>query len=190
MFLRITDRNVTCCQLGSDCQCPCGQLHRWVEGTEIMNFLTLSLLSLFLPYSAVPFETNTKAETDTASDPTQNDKRDSSEAGLLSSFPVKGHAGAVDSAPEKNASGASVPDAPIILSPPQTYTADTYHLVWRAGKDGGLPINAYFVKYRKVISSHLPAFSLLALTSCCRTRAYCLRHLWSGGKQDRRVLGL
>uniref|UniRef100_G1KZU4 Cell adhesion molecule-related/down-regulated by oncogenes n=1 Tax=Ailuropoda melanoleuca TaxID=9646 RepID=G1KZU4_AILME len=100
--------------------------------------------------TVVPFETNTKAETDTASDPTQNDKRDSSEAGLLSSFPVKGHAGAVDSAPEKNASGASVPDAPIILSPPQTYTADTYHLVWRAGKDGGLPINAYFVKYRKL----------------------------------------
>ncbi|XP_026361236.2 cell adhesion molecule-related/down-regulated by oncogenes [Ursus arctos] len=100
--------------------------------------------------TVVPFETNTKAETDTASDPTQNDKRDSSEAGLLSSFPVKGHTGAVDSAPEKNASGASVPDAPIILSPPQTYTADTYHLVWRAGKDGGLPINAYFVKYRKL----------------------------------------
>ncbi|XP_030873682.1 cell adhesion molecule-related/down-regulated by oncogenes-like [Leptonychotes weddellii] len=98
----------------------------------------------------VPFETNTKAEMVTASNPTQNDKRDGSEARLLSSFPVKEHSSAVDSAPEKNASAASVPDAPIILSPPQTYTADTYHLVWRAGKDGGLPINAYFVKYRKL----------------------------------------
>ncbi|XP_027436613.1 cell adhesion molecule-related/down-regulated by oncogenes isoform X2 [Zalophus californianus] len=100
--------------------------------------------------TVVPFETNTKVEMVTASNPTQNDKRDGSEAGLLSSFPVKEHSSAVDSAPEKNASAASVPDAPIILSPPQTYTADTYHLVWRAGKDGGLPINAYFVKYRKL----------------------------------------
>ncbi|KAF3823716.1 hypothetical protein GH733_007184 [Mirounga leonina] len=100
--------------------------------------------------TVVPFETNTKVEMVTASSPTQNDKRDGSEAGLLSSFPVKEHSSAVDSAPEKNASAASVPDAPIILSPPQTYTADTYHLVWRAGKDGGLPINAYFVKYRKL----------------------------------------
>ncbi|CAK7317612.1 Cell adhesion molecule-related/down-regulated by oncogenes [Vulpes lagopus] len=98
----------------------------------------------------VPFETNTKAETVTPSDSPQNDKGDNTEAGLLSSFPVKERSSAVDSAPEKNASGASVPDAPIILSPPQTYTSDTYNLVWRAGKDGGLPINAYFVKYRKL----------------------------------------
>ncbi|XP_077750232.1 cell adhesion molecule-related/down-regulated by oncogenes isoform X3 [Canis aureus] len=98
----------------------------------------------------VPFETNTKAETVTPSDPPQNDKGDNTEAGLLSSFPVKERSSAVDSAPEKNASGASIPDAPIILSPPQTYTSDTYNLVWRAGKDGGLPINAYFVKYRKL----------------------------------------
>ncbi|XP_013968780.1 cell adhesion molecule-related/down-regulated by oncogenes isoform X1 [Canis lupus familiaris] len=100
--------------------------------------------------TVVPFETNTKAETVTPSDPPQNDKGDNTEAGLLSSFPVKERSSAVDSAPEKNASGASVPDAPIILSPPQTYTSDTYNLVWRAGKDGGLPINAYFVKYRKL----------------------------------------
>ncbi|XP_044114098.1 cell adhesion molecule-related/down-regulated by oncogenes [Neovison vison] len=100
--------------------------------------------------SVVPFETNTKAGPVTASGSSWNDKRDGSEAGSLSSFPVKEHPRAVDSASEKNASGAAVPDAPIILSPPQTYTADTYHLVWRAGKDGGLPINAYFVKYRKL----------------------------------------
>ncbi|KAM9811317.1 cell adhesion molecule-related/down-regulated by oncogenes [Syngnathus typhle] len=42
------------------------------------------------------------------------------------------------------------PDAPIITSPPQTYKPDIYDLEWRAGPDGGSPINAYFVKYRKV----------------------------------------
>ncbi|XP_010626959.1 cell adhesion molecule-related/down-regulated by oncogenes isoform X1 [Fukomys damarensis] len=103
--------------------------------------------------TVVPFETNTKAETITPSDAIQSDERDhrdSSESGLLSSFPLKGHPGAVESPSEKNASSTNVPDAPIILSPPQTHTVDTYHLVWRAGKDGGLPINAYFVKYRKL----------------------------------------
>lgn len=103
--------------------------------------------------TVVPFETNTKAEIVIPSEPTQNDERDDSETGLLSSFPVKEHSSAVESTSEKNASGASVPDAPIILSPPQTRTPDTYSLVWRAGKDGGLPINAYFVKYRKLDDS-------------------------------------
>lgn len=42
------------------------------------------------------------------------------------------------------------PDAPIIISPPQTHKPDMYDLEWRAGRDGGSPINAYFVKYRKV----------------------------------------
>nr|XP_003472739.1 cell adhesion molecule-related/down-regulated by oncogenes [Cavia porcellus] len=103
--------------------------------------------------TVVPSETDTKegrAVTPDAIQSDERDHRDSSESGLLSSFPGKGHPGAVQSSSEKNASGGSVPDAPIILSPPQTYTADTYHLVWRAGKDGGLPINAYFVKYRKL----------------------------------------
>lgn len=44
----------------------------------------------------------------------------------------------------------SPPEAPIILSPPQTLSPDVYTLLWRSGRDGGLPINAYFVKYRKV----------------------------------------
>ncbi|XP_058924455.1 cell adhesion molecule-related/down-regulated by oncogenes isoform X1 [Kogia breviceps] len=100
--------------------------------------------------TVVPFEINTKAERVTPSDPSQNDKSDSSETGLLSSFPLREHSSATESSSEKNASGASVPDAPIILSPPQTHTPDTYSLVWRAGKDGGLPVNAYFVKYRKL----------------------------------------
>ncbi|XP_007945430.2 cell adhesion molecule-related/down-regulated by oncogenes [Orycteropus afer afer] len=103
--------------------------------------------------TVVPFETNTKAETVTLSDAPwsdSRDKRDGTEAGLLSSSPVKLRSSTVESSSEKNTSSASVPDAPIILSPPQTHTSDTYNLVWRSGKDGGLPINAYFVKYRKL----------------------------------------
>uniref|UniRef100_A0A8D0D1H3 Cell adhesion associated, oncogene regulated n=1 Tax=Sander lucioperca TaxID=283035 RepID=A0A8D0D1H3_SANLU len=42
------------------------------------------------------------------------------------------------------------PEAPIITSPPQTHKPDMYDLEWKAGRDGGSPINAYFVKYRKV----------------------------------------
>ncbi|NXJ85836.1 CDON protein, partial [Trogon melanurus] len=45
---------------------------------------------------------------------------------------------------------AAAPEAPIILSPPQTPKPDVYNLVWRSGRDGGSPINAYFVKYRKL----------------------------------------
>ncbi|XP_032953896.1 cell adhesion molecule-related/down-regulated by oncogenes isoform X2 [Rhinolophus ferrumequinum] len=100
--------------------------------------------------TVVPFETNTKAGIVTPSEAPQKDIRAGSETGLLSPFPIKEHSRAVESPSEKNASGTSVPDAPIILSPPQTHTPDTYNLVWRTGKDGGLPINAYFVKYRKL----------------------------------------
>uniref|UniRef100_O35158-2 Isoform 2 of Cell adhesion molecule-related/down-regulated by oncogenes n=1 Tax=Rattus norvegicus TaxID=10116 RepID=O35158-2 len=98
----------------------------------------------------VPFETNTKAEPVTPSEASQNDERDprdGSESGLLNLFPVKVHSGGVELPAEKN---ASVPDAPNILSPPQTHMPDTYTLVWRTGRDGGMPINAYFVKYRKL----------------------------------------
>ncbi|XP_012864911.1 PREDICTED: cell adhesion molecule-related/down-regulated by oncogenes [Dipodomys ordii] len=105
-----------------------------------------------LQIEKVPFETNTKAATVEPSEASQNDERDQrdgSDSAFLSSFPGNIHSSAVGSS-EKNATGASVPDAPIILSPPQTHTPDTYNLVWRAGKDGGLPINAYFVKYRKL----------------------------------------
>ncbi|KAM4828177.1 cell adhesion molecule-related/down-regulated by oncogenes isoform 2-T2 [Thomomys bottae] len=102
-----------------------------------------------LQIEKVPFETSTKAAIVEPSEATQNDERDQrdgSDSASLSSFPGKVHSRAAESS-EKN---ASVPDAPIILSPPQTHTPDTYNLVWRAGKDGGLPINAYFVKYRKL----------------------------------------
>ncbi|XP_037697830.1 cell adhesion molecule-related/down-regulated by oncogenes [Choloepus didactylus] len=103
--------------------------------------------------TVVPFEANTKAETVTPSEATLNDERDEregSEPGLVRSFPGKSRSSTVESASEKNASGASAPDAPIILSPPQTHSSDTYNLVWRSGRDGGLPVNAYFVKYRKL----------------------------------------
>ncbi|XP_031201209.1 cell adhesion molecule-related/down-regulated by oncogenes [Mastomys coucha] len=100
--------------------------------------------------TVVPFETNTKAESVTPSEASQNDERDprdGSESGLLNLFPAKVHSSGVELPAEKN---ASVPDAPNILSPPQTHMPDTYNLVWRAGRDGGMPINAYFVKYRKL----------------------------------------
>ncbi|XP_004714221.1 cell adhesion molecule-related/down-regulated by oncogenes isoform X2 [Echinops telfairi] len=103
--------------------------------------------------TVVPLETDPKAETVTLSDATQSDdggKSVGSDTGLLSSSPLKSHSSRAESSPEKNASRTSVPDAPVILSPPQTHTPDTYNLLWRPGKDGGLPINAYFVKYRKL----------------------------------------
>lgn len=56
------------------------------------------------------------------------------------------------------------PEAPIIISPPQTHKPDMYDLEWRAGRDGGSPINAYFVKYRKVREMYtMPCFTSL----CC-----------------------
>ncbi|XP_069805033.1 cell adhesion molecule-related/down-regulated by oncogenes isoform X2 [Dendropsophus ebraccatus] len=51
---------------------------------------------------------------------------------------------------DKPVNGAMLPEAPIILSPPQSPKPDMYYLVWRSGRDGGLPINAYFVRYRKL----------------------------------------
>ncbi|KAL6115791.1 cdon [Pungitius sinensis] len=52
--------------------------------------------------------------------------------------------------PADRSSGRPTPEAPIITSPPQTHKPDMYDLEWRAGRDGGSQINAYFVKYRKV----------------------------------------
>uniref|UniRef100_A0A4W5K2X4 Cell adhesion associated, oncogene regulated n=1 Tax=Hucho hucho TaxID=62062 RepID=A0A4W5K2X4_9TELE len=50
----------------------------------------------------------------------------------------------------QQSSDRPTPEAPIITSPPQTHKPDVYDLEWRAGRDWGHPINAYFVKYRKV----------------------------------------
>ncbi|KAM4743350.1 cell adhesion molecule-related/down-regulated by oncogenes [Anableps anableps] len=52
--------------------------------------------------------------------------------------------------PAERSGDRSTPEAPIIISPPQTHKPDVYDLEWRAGRDGGSPISAYFVKYRKV----------------------------------------
>ncbi|CAN9510948.1 unnamed protein product [Ophioblennius macclurei] len=52
--------------------------------------------------------------------------------------------------PAERSGDRPTPEAPIITSPPQTHKPDVYDLEWRAGRDGGSPINAYFVKYRKV----------------------------------------
>ncbi|XP_051934333.1 cell adhesion molecule-related/down-regulated by oncogenes isoform X2 [Hippocampus zosterae] len=52
--------------------------------------------------------------------------------------------------PSAGGGGRLTPDAPIITSPPQTHKPDVYDLEWQAGPDGGSPINAYFVRYRKV----------------------------------------
>ncbi|XP_051512223.1 cell adhesion molecule-related/down-regulated by oncogenes-like [Myxocyprinus asiaticus] len=52
--------------------------------------------------------------------------------------------------PTERISDKPRPEAPIIVSPPQTHKPNMYDLEWRAGRDWGIPINAYFVKYRKV----------------------------------------
>lgn len=52
---------------------------------------------------------------------------------------------------QERASDEPTPEAPIIISPPQTHRPNAYELEWRPGRDWGRPINAYFVKYRKVM---------------------------------------
>ncbi|KAJ8402148.1 hypothetical protein AAFF_G00370130 [Aldrovandia affinis] len=52
--------------------------------------------------------------------------------------------------PTEGTSDQPTPEAPIITSPPQTHKPDVYDLEWRPGRDWGSPINAYFVKYRKL----------------------------------------
>ncbi|KAG5269061.1 hypothetical protein AALO_G00197850 [Alosa alosa] len=52
--------------------------------------------------------------------------------------------------PTERTSDQPTPEAPVIISPPQTHKPDIYDLEWKAVKDTDIPINAYFVKYRKV----------------------------------------
>ncbi|KAM9299007.1 cell adhesion molecule-related/down-regulated by oncogenes [Gastrophryne carolinensis] len=52
--------------------------------------------------------------------------------------------------PDRPPNGAMLPEAPIIVSPPQTTKPNVYFLQWKSGRDGGFPINAYFVRYRKL----------------------------------------
>ncbi|KAM6234864.1 cell adhesion molecule-related/down-regulated by oncogenes isoform 3-T4 [Spheniscus humboldti] len=102
----------------------------------------------------VPLETGTAAEEMAPVEIAQSDESDGdfgAEAAFSSSPPAKLHLDAAGT--EKASNAAAPPEAPIILSPPQTLKPDMYNLVWRSGRDGGLPINAYFVKYRKLDDS-------------------------------------
>lgn len=102
----------------------------------------------------VPLETGMKAEEMAPVEVAQSDESNGdfgAETVFSSSPPTKLHLDAA--AMEKASSAAAPPEAPIILSPPQTLKPDMYNLVWRSGRDGGLPINAYFVKYRKLDDS-------------------------------------
>ncbi|XP_031762023.1 cell adhesion molecule-related/down-regulated by oncogenes isoform X3 [Xenopus tropicalis] len=103
-----------------------------------------------LTVKSVPYEMSTKPEDITPLDLTQSDEGDyDSETRAPSHSQLNEHE-PESRVTEKPYSGASLPEAPIILSPPQTTKPDMYNLMWRSGKDGGLPINAYFVRYRKL----------------------------------------
>ncbi|XP_025072094.1 cell adhesion molecule-related/down-regulated by oncogenes isoform X2 [Alligator sinensis] len=126
--------------------------HAGKYSCEATNEHGSALSDAFL--KVVPFETSTKAEEITTPETAQSDEggRDyDTETGFSSLPPTNLHLDEVIT--EKSLSGASPPEAPIILSPPQTLKPDMYNLVWRSGKDGGLPVNAYFVKYRKLDDS-------------------------------------
>ncbi|XP_018079736.1 cell adhesion molecule-related/down-regulated by oncogenes isoform X5 [Xenopus laevis] len=103
-----------------------------------------------LTVTSVPYEMSTKPEDITPLDLTQSDEGDyDSETRVPDHSQINEHK-PEPRVTEKPYSGASLPEAPIILSPPQTTKPDMYNLMWRSGKDGGLPINAYFVRYRKL----------------------------------------
>ncbi|XP_021231759.1 cell adhesion molecule-related/down-regulated by oncogenes isoform X2 [Numida meleagris] len=102
----------------------------------------------------VPVEAGPKAEEMAPAEAAQSDESRGdfgAEAAFSSSPPTKLRWDSA--ATDKPWSSISPPEAPIILSPPQTPKPDVYTLVWRSGRDGGLPINAYFVKYRKLDDS-------------------------------------
>uniref|UniRef100_A0A8C3RW49 Cell adhesion molecule-related/down-regulated by oncogenes n=1 Tax=Chelydra serpentina TaxID=8475 RepID=A0A8C3RW49_CHESE len=122
--------------------------HAGKYSCEATNEHGSALSEAFL--AVVPFESSTKAEEVTPTEVAQSDEGDGDyDTERFSNLsPTKLHLDAI--ATEKTPNGALPPEAPIILSPPQTLKPDTYNLMWRSGKDGGLPINAYFVKYRKL----------------------------------------
>ncbi|XP_051494503.1 cell adhesion molecule-related/down-regulated by oncogenes isoform X2 [Apus apus] len=98
----------------------------------------------------VPLEAGTTAEVAPMED-AQSKGNFGAEMTFPSSPPTISHTD--PAATDKAWDAAAPPEAPIILSPPQTLKPNTYNLVWRPGRDGGLPINAYFVKYRKLDDS-------------------------------------
>ncbi|CAH2320342.1 cell adhesion molecule-related down-regulated by oncogenes [Pelobates cultripes] len=106
---------------------------------EASNQFGSSSAEAFL--SVVPYETNTQPRDQ---EHVQSDEEDDESAVRTST------ATSTSATTDKPPNGAALPEAPIILSPPQATKPDMYFLVWRSGKDGGLPINAYFVRYRKL----------------------------------------
>ncbi|XP_043936763.1 cell adhesion molecule-related/down-regulated by oncogenes isoform X2 [Protopterus annectens] len=104
--------------------------------------------------TVVPAKRNTKPEKITplqrASELAQSDEEDGDfDLEMKSAQPSLSEVAATAQT-EKLVSDVSPPEAPVILSLPQTTKPDMYDLLWRPGHDGGLPINAYFVKYRKL----------------------------------------
>ncbi|KAG8434688.1 hypothetical protein GDO86_012880 [Hymenochirus boettgeri] len=100
--------------------------------------------------TVVPYEVSTKVEDITALDLTQSDEGDyDTETSAPYYYQPTEHQ-TESSITDKPYSGGSLPEAPFILSPPQTTKPDTYNLMWRSGRDGGLPIDVYFVRYRKL----------------------------------------
>uniref|UniRef100_A0A8C8SME3 Cell adhesion molecule-related/down-regulated by oncogenes n=1 Tax=Pelusios castaneus TaxID=367368 RepID=A0A8C8SME3_9SAUR len=123
--------------------------HAGKYSCEATNEHGSALSEAFL--TVVPFESSTKAEEITAVEVIPSDEGAGdydTEVGFSNLSPTKLHLDVV--ATEKPSTGVLPPEAPVILSPPQTLKPDMYNLMWRSGKDGGLPINAYFVKYRKL----------------------------------------
>ncbi|XP_060643471.2 cell adhesion molecule-related/down-regulated by oncogenes [Anolis sagrei] len=101
--------------------------------------------------TVVSYETSTKAEEIVPVEAAQSDEGDGDHD--LEMDPESSSTTEIltdEVATEKTSNGISPPEAPIILSPPQTLKPDQYNLVWRPGRDGGQPINFYFVKYRKL----------------------------------------
>ncbi|KAM6238253.1 cell adhesion molecule-related/down-regulated by oncogenes isoform 1-T2 [Porphyrio hochstetteri] len=117
----------------------------------VNNRLGFAQSTARLHVQPVPLETGPKAEEMTPQEIAQSHENEGVfglETTLPSSPPTQSPSDAA--ATEKASNAAAPPEAPIILSPPQTPKPDTYNLVWRSGRDGGFPINAYFVKYRKL----------------------------------------
>lgn len=75
-----------------------------------------------------------------------------SDEGEMVFLPTEDDLGHAKGSFTERTSDKPTPEAPIIISPPQTHRPNAYDLEWRPGRDWGRPINAYFVKYRKVIN--------------------------------------